>query len=155
MPDSLMELHEVIVQGELAAYRWTASGAQPLARMPPTSKAMAMTGISLVRFERGKMAEVWHNYDTLGMLRQLGCCRAADRWRCKRASDGEGRDVHDAGLENPVLGVRVRSCETARESGGARWVNEFSVEPGVANRRSTSTGRAMSGSRSCAARRGT
>jgi len=31
-----------------------------------------MTGMSIVRFADGKMAEVWHNYDALGMLQQLG-----------------------------------------------------------------------------------
>jgi hypothetical protein len=28
--------------------------------------------MTLARFEEGKVAELWHNYDMLGLLQQLG-----------------------------------------------------------------------------------
>ncbi len=40
--------------------------------IPPTGKHVTVTGITLTRFADGKEVESWFNYDTLGMLQQLG-----------------------------------------------------------------------------------
>jgi len=33
---------------------------------------VTFTGISIARIEDGKIAEIWENYDALGMIQQLG-----------------------------------------------------------------------------------
>jgi predicted ester cyclase len=38
----------------------------------PTGKRSTVTGISIERYKDGKAAEAWNNWDTLGMLQQLG-----------------------------------------------------------------------------------
>jgi predicted ester cyclase len=38
----------------------------------PTGKHVMFTGIAIFRVEEGKIAELWQNLDTLGLLQQLG-----------------------------------------------------------------------------------
>ena len=54
--------------------RWTARGTHrgELMGIAPTGKQVAVTGINIERFANGKLVEGWSNYDTLGMLQQLG-----------------------------------------------------------------------------------
>jgi predicted ester cyclase len=40
---------------------------------------MEITGITIQRFEEGKIVEGWTNADTLGQMQQLGMAPAPDR----------------------------------------------------------------------------
>jgi hypothetical protein len=40
--------------------------------MPATGRTVAATGMSLQRFENGKIVEAWDNWDQLGAFAQLG-----------------------------------------------------------------------------------
>jgi predicted ester cyclase len=40
--------------------------------IPPSSKEVEFTGISVYRIERGKIAESWNVEDKLGLMRQIG-----------------------------------------------------------------------------------
>jgi predicted ester cyclase len=40
--------------------------------MPPSGKALAFTGTTIVRMQDGKIVERWANVDELGLLQQLG-----------------------------------------------------------------------------------
>jgi predicted ester cyclase len=40
--------------------------------IPPTGKQVTVSGITISRLKDGKIVEEWSNWDTLGMLRQLG-----------------------------------------------------------------------------------
>jgi predicted ester cyclase len=73
-PDLKVTLDDVIVEGDKVAGRWTASGANtgPLMGMPPTGKQATISGISILTFAGGQVAEQRTNWDTLGMLQQLG-----------------------------------------------------------------------------------
>ena len=42
----------------------------------PTGKQVTVTGITISRIADGKIAEEWTNWDTLGMLTQLGAIPA-------------------------------------------------------------------------------
>ena len=46
-------------------------------RIAPTGKAVTVTGIDLVRISKGKVQENWTNWDSLGMLQQLGVQQVA------------------------------------------------------------------------------
>jgi predicted ester cyclase len=47
--------------------------------MPASGKQVAVSGITIDRFEDGKIVEGWTNWDTLGMMQQLGVVPEAAR----------------------------------------------------------------------------
>ena len=72
--DNRFEVAELLADGDLVAARWTVTGTNDgsLMGMPPTGKAITLSGLTLARVVDGKLAESWVNWDTLGMLQQLG-----------------------------------------------------------------------------------
>jgi len=54
--------------------RWTAKATHTgeFAGVAPTGKTAIITGIDIFRIEGGKLAELWQEWDQLGMMRQLG-----------------------------------------------------------------------------------
>jgi predicted ester cyclase len=42
----------------------------------PTGKQVAVAGLTISRVENGRVVEEWTNWDTLGMLQQLGAIPA-------------------------------------------------------------------------------
>jgi predicted ester cyclase len=67
-------IEDIVAEGDKVVVRFTIRGTQQgaFAGMPPTSKPVAMTGISIIRIVGGKFEEEWENADSLGMLQQLG-----------------------------------------------------------------------------------
>jgi predicted ester cyclase len=39
--------------------------------MPPTGKTIHVSGISIVRVADGRAAEVWQNWDMMGLMEQI------------------------------------------------------------------------------------
>ena len=72
--DSQFEIEAQFAEGDYVVTRWTATGTQDgeLMGMPATGKHVTLTGITIDRFEDGKIAEGWTNWDTFGMMQQLG-----------------------------------------------------------------------------------
>ena len=73
-PDLELEVRDLIAEGEEVVVRWVARGTQEgeFRGIPPTGEAIEMTGITIERFENGRIVEGWTNRDALGMLGQLG-----------------------------------------------------------------------------------
>jgi steroid delta-isomerase-like uncharacterized protein len=73
-PDTHIEFGELIAEGDLVAGPWTATGTHQgdLMGIAPTGKSIRVTGMGMDRVRDGKIVESWGNYDTLGMLQQLG-----------------------------------------------------------------------------------
>jgi steroid delta-isomerase-like uncharacterized protein len=73
-PDTHFTIEDQIAEGDTVVTRWTARGTHkgPLMGIPPTGKQVTVTGISIGRVVNGKTVEGWSNYDTLGMMQQLG-----------------------------------------------------------------------------------
>jgi steroid delta-isomerase-like uncharacterized protein len=73
-PDLRIMVEEQIAEGDKVVTRWTATGTHQgdLMGVSATGKNSTVTGISIDRFENGKIVEGWNNWDTLGMLQQLG-----------------------------------------------------------------------------------
>jgi steroid delta-isomerase-like uncharacterized protein len=73
-PDVNFVVEDVLEHGDKVITRWTATGTHkaPLMGVPATNKKSVVTGINIDRFENGKIVESWGNWDTLGMLQQLG-----------------------------------------------------------------------------------
>ena len=75
MPDLQLIVEDQIAEGDKVATRWrmcgTHSGAEFMG-MPPTGRKVDVTGISIDRLVKGKIAEHWSAEDALGMMQQLG-----------------------------------------------------------------------------------
>jgi len=78
-PDLKVTANQVIADGDHVAVRWTARGTHKgeLFGIAATGKEATVTGITIDRWADGKIAESWTNWDTLGLLQQLGAVPAA------------------------------------------------------------------------------
>jgi steroid delta-isomerase-like uncharacterized protein len=77
-PDASLTVEEQIAEGDYVATRWSARGTQKgdLMGISATGKQVTVTGMTISRIAGGKVAEEWTNWDTLGMLQQLGAVPA-------------------------------------------------------------------------------
>jgi len=78
-PDLTLTVNQQVADGGYVATRWTAKGTHKgdLFGIAPTGKQTTVTGITIDRWADGKVAESWTNWDTLGLLQQLGAVPAA------------------------------------------------------------------------------
>ncbi len=74
VPDMHATIDDVVAEGDKVAVRWTVQGTQrgELLGIPPTSRPVRFSGISLYRLAKGKIAEQWEQWDRLNLLQQLG-----------------------------------------------------------------------------------
>lgn len=73
-PDLHLTVEEQLVQGDLVAFRWRATGTntRPLGPAPATGKRIAIDGLIVDRIVGGKVRERWEQFDQSLMLHQLG-----------------------------------------------------------------------------------
>jgi steroid delta-isomerase-like uncharacterized protein len=73
-PDVVFTADDVIGEDDRVAARFTMRGTQTgeFMGVPPTNKAIVVTGIDIVRFEGGKAVEHWHEWSGMELLQQLG-----------------------------------------------------------------------------------
>lgn len=73
-PDLFVTAHDVIVSGQSAAVRWSASGTHrgEVLGVAPTGRQVTLRGIDIVRVDDGRITERWGEFDALGLLTQLG-----------------------------------------------------------------------------------
>jgi predicted SnoaL-like aldol condensation-catalyzing enzyme len=57
---------ETISEGDMVCMRWSST-----AKESSSGKHIEVTGISIFRFENGRLVEAWQNWDQHGMLQQL------------------------------------------------------------------------------------
>ena len=74
IPDMHMEVHEILVDGDMTAARWTMGGTQrgEVMGLPASGKTFVSTGVMLDKWEGDRIVEEWNSYDVAGMLQQLG-----------------------------------------------------------------------------------
>ena len=73
-PDLTVTVDDQIVEGDRDVVRWTARGLHSgeYLGVPATGRRLEQTGITIGRFENGRIVEEWGRADDVGMLRQLG-----------------------------------------------------------------------------------
>ena len=73
-PDLTMTIEQQVAEGDTVVTRWTGRGTHEgeLFGIAPTGKQVTVTGISVTRVVAGKMVEDHTNWDTFGMMQQLG-----------------------------------------------------------------------------------
>jgi steroid delta-isomerase-like uncharacterized protein len=77
-PDLRIEVEAQIAEGDLVVTRWTSTGTHEgdMPGLPASHNKVMVTGIGIDRVENGKIVEGWNNWDTLGMMQQLGAVPA-------------------------------------------------------------------------------
>ena len=73
-PDLKITIEEQIAEGDRVVTRWSARGTHQgdLMGIPPTGKQATVTGITIDTIASGRIIETRTNWDTLGLLQQLG-----------------------------------------------------------------------------------
>jgi steroid delta-isomerase-like uncharacterized protein len=73
-PDLRMTVDDVIATDDKVVLRWHGEGTHrgELAGLAPTGSRGSVTGISIDRWQDGKIVEAWAEWDNLGLARQLG-----------------------------------------------------------------------------------
>jgi steroid delta-isomerase-like uncharacterized protein len=73
-PDLRIVIEDQVAEGDKVASRYTGSGTHQgeLRGFPPTNNRVEVTGTITSRFAEGKIVEEWNNFDSMGMMQQLG-----------------------------------------------------------------------------------
>ena len=73
-PDLRMTVDDVIASGDKVVLRWHSDGTHrgELAGLAPTGVHGSVSGISIDRWQDGKIVEAWAEWDNMGLARQLG-----------------------------------------------------------------------------------
>ena len=73
-PDLRVSIDDLVAEGDKVVKRWTAHSTHTgeFMGIPATGNPVETTGIHIYRIAGGKIAEVWANSDSLGMMQQLG-----------------------------------------------------------------------------------
>jgi steroid delta-isomerase-like uncharacterized protein len=74
-PDLSITVDDVLAEGDQAVTRYTFRGTHQGETEefgPPTGRQVELQGITIHRFEGGKIVEEWERYDNLSVLQQLG-----------------------------------------------------------------------------------
>src|SRR5689334_3777318 len=70
-PDVQIAVEDVIVEGDKSAIRFTATGTHtgdgPAPGLAATGRKIRATGLCLVRWQDGRIAEAWNGFDAAGM----------------------------------------------------------------------------------------
>jgi steroid delta-isomerase-like uncharacterized protein len=76
--DLRMSIDDVVEQRDRVAIRWTATGTHSgeLNGLAATGRTVTVTGMTIQRIAGGRVAEAWSNWDTLGLLQQIGASPA-------------------------------------------------------------------------------
>ena len=73
-PDVEFPVYEVFAEGDLVCTRWSLDGTNTgsFAGVPPSGKKCTMRGCDVSRVRNGKIVEIWHYDDVLGLMQQMG-----------------------------------------------------------------------------------
>jgi steroid delta-isomerase-like uncharacterized protein len=74
LSDARFEIEDMIAEDDRVAVRLTASARQTgeFMGIPPQGKSYTIGEIHIFRIRNGKVSEHWHQFDSMGMMTQLG-----------------------------------------------------------------------------------
>jgi steroid delta-isomerase-like uncharacterized protein len=78
-PDLFFTIEEIFAAGDRVVARWSGVGTfekEIMGLAPTGEKGSPVGGISISRFEDGRLAETWAQWDTLRLLQNLGAVPA-------------------------------------------------------------------------------
>ena len=73
-PDLHVVLEESLAEGDKVVVRWVASGTHQggLLGIGATRRPVELSGITILRFQAGKVIEEWSSWNAHGLMQQLG-----------------------------------------------------------------------------------
>ncbi len=74
-PDLEFTIEEIFAAGDRVVARWSGEGTfenELMGQAPTGEKGSPVSGISIDRFEDGKLVEAWAQWDTLRLLKNIG-----------------------------------------------------------------------------------
>ena len=78
-PDLKFEVHAILAEGDIVAFRSTMTGTHrgtlsvgSARELPATGRTVSVSHMHFVRMVNGKVTDLWHLWDTPQMLGQLG-----------------------------------------------------------------------------------
>ena len=76
--DFEFEVEDQLAEGDEVVTRWRLRGTHTgdFMGIAPTGNQVDFTGMTIMRFGGGKIEEAWWNWDTLGLMRQVGAIPA-------------------------------------------------------------------------------
>ncbi|MFH5800115.1 ester cyclase [Haladaptatus sp. CMAA 1911] len=88
-PDAEYTVDDIVSDGDTVMLRYTAEGTQDgeLLGIKPTGKHVTVSGMEEYRVEDGKITEMWTNYDSFGLFRQLGVVPSLAELARERTAD--------------------------------------------------------------------
>ena len=80
-PDLRFTIEEQLAEGDKVVTRWTSSATHQgeLMGIPATGNRTRVSGITISRISESNLVEDWNNWDTLGLMRQLGVIPEPDQ----------------------------------------------------------------------------
>jgi steroid delta-isomerase-like uncharacterized protein len=80
-PDLHETIEDEIAEGDMVVQRLTSRGTHTseFQGVPPTGKRFTVSAITIMRIEDGKIAEMWSEFDALGLMQQLGGIPATEQ----------------------------------------------------------------------------
>ncbi len=77
--DIKTKLNLLLADGDYVIGRWTATFVHKgeFMGIPATGRSATITGLDISHFREGKIAEIWHQEDVMGLLGQLGALPSA------------------------------------------------------------------------------
>ena len=77
-PDMRLSVEDQVAEGDKVVTRWTGEMTHlgELAGAAPTGNRVTISGITIDRFEDGKIVEAWRSMDMLSVLREIGALDA-------------------------------------------------------------------------------
>jgi predicted ester cyclase len=117
-PDLHLEIDELIGEGDLVAVSWHSTRQTHLGAyrgLPPTGRPVRISGIDMMRFERGRVAMFSMHLDELGAVRQMGVVPPEGISSGRRAAFVLGSLFRFAYLEarHQITGARARKRGSA------------------------------------------
>jgi steroid delta-isomerase-like uncharacterized protein len=128
LPDVKFTIAQALADGDSVVTRWTATGTHTgnLLGIPPTDKAVTMSGISVFRVAGGKIVEDRAAEDTLGLLQQIKALPPLPPPSPPKALislPGQGRSITALGS---TMTVKCGGADT----GGVWSLTHLTVPPG-------------------------
>jgi steroid delta-isomerase-like uncharacterized protein len=73
-PDLKFTIEDTIAEHNEVVLHWKAQGTHrgPFLGMPPTGKSATVSGTSINRIDKGKITELWGDWNLLSLMEQLG-----------------------------------------------------------------------------------
>ncbi|HEY4046042.1 MAG TPA: ester cyclase [Acidobacteriaceae bacterium] len=85
-PDLKITIEDTIAERNEVVLHWKAHGTHrgPFLGMPPTEKSATISGTSINRIDKGKIAEQWVDWNLLSLMEQLGVAMQSQPAKSKR-----------------------------------------------------------------------